>query len=137
MVAPLLPGIAGGATHPVIRVGHAVRSLLKDGTNQGGAAVSGPRVTELAHGLGYRAARHQPLPPLGTLPAVRTAASALDAVQVIDAQEGGIQERLGRLTAFPGWTAAATTDPDTARAELTQWSPPPSTGTPLMDTASR
>ncbi|HWM38285.1 MAG TPA: hypothetical protein VNS49_14330, partial [Streptomyces sp.] len=35
----LLPGIAAGATHGVIRVGHAVRALLADET--------GPRVTEL------------------------------------------------------------------------------------------
>ncbi|WP_405642816.1 questin oxidase family protein [Streptomyces uncialis] len=116
----LLPGIAGGATHPVIRVGHAVRSLLEDESTQGRASRSGPRVAELAHGLGYWAARHQTLPPLGTLPGARTAAAALDAVPAIDVQEGGIQERLGRLTAFPGWPAAATNDPDTARAALTQ-----------------
>src|SRR3569833_107091 len=49
----LLPGSAAGATHGVIRVGHAVRSLLDLET--------GPRVTELAHGLAYWAARWQPL----------------------------------------------------------------------------
>ncbi|UQS32667.1 DUF4243 domain-containing protein [Streptomyces fradiae] len=56
----LLPGIAGGATHPVIRVGHAVRTLLT-------GEETAPRVTELAHALGYWAARHQPLPPLTLL----------------------------------------------------------------------
>ncbi|NYV78195.1 questin oxidase family protein, partial [Streptomyces sp. UH6] len=42
----LLPGIVAGATHPVIRVGHAVRALLEYGENAA-------RVTELAHGLAY------------------------------------------------------------------------------------
>ncbi|NEB76103.1 questin oxidase family protein, partial [Streptomyces sp. SID14478] len=51
----LLPGIAAGATHPVIRVGHAVRTLLT-------GEPTAPRLAELAHGLGYWAARHQPLP---------------------------------------------------------------------------
>ncbi|MFV2120929.1 questin oxidase family protein, partial [Streptomyces sp. Act-28] len=64
----LLPGIAGGATHPVIRTGHAVRTLLTTGP-------TAPRVTELAHALGYWAARHQPLPPLTALDAGPTAGS--------------------------------------------------------------
>ncbi|WNI24274.1 questin oxidase family protein [Streptomyces sp. ITFR-16] len=48
----LLPGIAAGATHPVIRVGHSIRTLLDGERNA-------PRTTELAHGLGYWAARHR------------------------------------------------------------------------------
>src|SRR5690349_6350455 len=40
----LLPGIAAGATHGVIRVGHAVLSLR--------AAETAPRIAELAHALG-------------------------------------------------------------------------------------
>ncbi|GHF59562.1 hypothetical protein GCM10010218_46390 [Streptomyces mashuensis] len=51
----LLPGIAGAATHPAIRTGHAVRALLTDGEDA-------PRVAELAYALGYWAARHVPLP---------------------------------------------------------------------------
>ncbi|MZE76885.1 DUF4243 domain-containing protein, partial [Streptomyces sp. SID5475] len=50
----LLPGLYGGATHPVIRVGHAVRTLTERGETS-------PRVAELAHGLGYWAARHHPV----------------------------------------------------------------------------
>ncbi|MDG4862808.1 questin oxidase family protein, partial [Streptomyces sp. T-3] len=69
----LLPGIAAGATHPAIRVGHAVRTLL-------GGDTSAPRIAELAHGLGYWAARHQPLPELGTLAPASDAASGLAAV---------------------------------------------------------
>ncbi|AGP55553.1 hypothetical protein M271_20035 [Streptomyces rapamycinicus NRRL 5491] len=111
----LLPGIAGGATHPVIRVGHAVRTLLDDpGTT------AAPRTAELAHALGYWAARHAPLPPLRQQPgpASGSAADALGAVQPIADQSGGIRERLARLTAFPTWPPTAprpsrTTDTDT------------------------
>ncbi|MEK8108762.1 questin oxidase family protein [Micromonospora sp. M12] len=51
----LLPGIAAGATHGVIRVGHAVRALDGDGENW-------QRLTELGQALGYWAARWQPIP---------------------------------------------------------------------------
>lgn len=108
----LLPGIAGGATHPVIRVGHAVRTLLT-------AEETTPRVTELAHALGYWAARHQPLPPLTALAPAPTAAAALDAVPAVPDQAGGIRHRLAQLTALPRW-GTAPGDPDTARERLTE-----------------
>ncbi|MEV7401618.1 questin oxidase family protein [Streptomyces sp. NPDC091267] len=107
----LLPGIAAGATHPVIRVGHAVRALLTAGENA-------PRVAELAHGLGYWAARHQPLPPLSSLAPAADAAAALDAVARVPDQSGGIRDRLGQLTAFPLWPRRPVTDADLARARL-------------------
>lgn len=107
----LLPGIAAGATHPVIRVGHSVRTLLE-------APENAPRVTELAHALGYWAARHQPLPPLSSLAPAADAASALDAVTPVPDRSGGIRNRLGQLTAFPAWPGHAVDDPDTARARL-------------------
>jgi len=56
----LLPGIAAGATHRVIRVGHAVRALLDNETAR--------RVAELGQGLAYWAARWQPLAPPGAGP---------------------------------------------------------------------
>ncbi|MFF3775380.1 questin oxidase family protein [Streptomyces sp. NPDC002232] len=102
----LLPGIAGGATHPVIRTGHAVRTLLT--TDE-----TAPRRAELAHALGYWAARHQPLPPLAPLAAAPTAAAALDAVPPVPEQDGGIRARLAQLTAFPVWGEA----PDPAAAK--------------------
>ncbi|MFJ8696009.1 questin oxidase family protein [Streptomyces roseolilacinus] len=108
----LLPGIAGGATHPVIRVGHAVRTLLT-------TEETAPRVTELAHALGYWAARHQPLPPLTTLAAAPTAAAALDAVPSVPDQTEGIRHRLAQLTALPGW-GAAPGGPDAARGLLAE-----------------
>ncbi|MGV9315462.1 questin oxidase family protein [Streptomyces sp. NPDC003691] len=93
----LLPGIAGGATHPVIRVGHAVRTLLT-------TEETAPRTAELAHALGYWAARHAPLPAgLRFTPAPGTAAEALDAVAAVPDQSGGITSRLDQLTALPGW----------------------------------
>ncbi|MGP4112677.1 questin oxidase family protein [Streptomyces sp. 4N509B] len=93
----LLPGIAAGATHPVIRVGHAVRVLLGEGENA-------PRVAELAHGLGYWAARHQPLPSdVAALPAPTEASGALRAVPRVADQSGGINGRLAQITALPAW----------------------------------
>ncbi|MFE5595332.1 questin oxidase family protein [Streptomyces sp. NPDC056549] len=107
----LLPGIAGGATHPVIRTGHAVRTLLT-------TEETAPRRAELAHALGYWAARHQPLPPLAPLAAAPTAAAALDAVPPVPEQDGGIRARLAQLTAFPVWGEAP--DPGTAEELLTE-----------------
>ncbi|WP_432125939.1 questin oxidase family protein [Streptomyces sp. bgisy082] len=109
----LLPGIAAGATHPVIRTGHAVRTLLA--SPRGATA---PRLAELAHALGYWAARHQPLPPLAPLAAAPTAAAALDAVPLVPERDGGIRHRLAQLTAFPVWGAAP--DPETAKARLVE-----------------
>lgn len=52
--ARLAPGLMAGATHGPIRTAHAARALA--------AAETEPRLRELAHGLGYWAARYQPLP---------------------------------------------------------------------------
>jgi hypothetical protein len=91
----LLPGIAAGSTHGVIRVGHAVRAL------RGGAGE--PARDELAHGLAFWAARYLPLPcarPRGTLPA----AVALDRVTRLADQTGFIAHRAARLATTAGWT---------------------------------
>ncbi|MEU5639741.1 questin oxidase family protein [Streptomyces milbemycinicus] len=131
----LLPGIAGGATHPVIRVGHAVRTLLDEthpaaGLQGAGAhspadeLATGPRAHELAHALGYWAARHAPLPPLDRLPgpAPRTAAEAMAAVPRVANQSGGIRDRLAQITTFPVWPgpASGALGPDQARELLTE-----------------
>lgn len=96
----LLPGIAAGATHGVIRVGHAVRALLD--------AETGPRVAELGQGLAYWAARWQPLaaPGIGPYP-VTDPRTALDAVPRVPDQRFGIRARLAQLADLPGWPAAA------------------------------
>ncbi|MEV5971714.1 questin oxidase family protein [Streptomyces sp. NPDC051921] len=108
----LLPGMYGGSTHPVIRVGHAVRTLLA-------GEVTGPRLTELAHGLGYWAARHRPVADLVPLPGADNPAAALDAVPPIAGQDGGFPDRLARVTHLPVW-AASVTDPDTAYERLAE-----------------
>jgi hypothetical protein len=95
----LLPGIAAGSTHGVIRVGHAVRALR---------AVDQDRVaaTELGYGLAFWAARSRTLPgvtaPAGALPA----SAALAAVPRLAEQHGFIAHRLDRLAELPGWPAA-------------------------------
>ncbi|CAM5290030.1 hypothetical protein SAVIM338S_00284 [Streptomyces avidinii] len=108
----LLPGIYGGSTHPVIRVGHTVRTLLK-------GAGSTPRVTELAHGLGYWAARHHPLSGIDWRPDAAEAREALASVSAISDPEGGFPHRLARVGRLPAW-AAGVTDPDEARRRLAE-----------------
>ncbi|WP_411082682.1 questin oxidase family protein [Streptomyces sp. cmx-18-6] len=107
----LLPGIAAGATHAVIRVGHSVRTLL-DGEE------TAPRVRELAHALGYWAARSQPLPELERLAPAPDAAAALDRVPLVAEQAGGIRNRFAQLTGFPDWPGQVPDGPAAARAAL-------------------
>ncbi|MEU2542565.1 questin oxidase family protein [Streptomyces iakyrus] len=107
----LLPGMYGGSTHPVIRVGHAVRALE--------AHENAPRLAELAHGLGYWAARHRPVPGIAALPAAPSAARSLDAVPPLTDPRGGFPDRLAAVRRLPLW-ADDVTDPDTARARLTE-----------------
>lgn len=95
----LLPGIAAGATHGVIRVGHAVRALREQETPA--------RVAELGQALAYWAARWQPLAPAGRGPYRSTdPRSALDAVPRVPDQRFGIRTRLAQLADLPGWPAA-------------------------------
>jgi hypothetical protein len=134
----LLPGISAAATHGVIRVGHAVRTLLDDEQRRAApepaahaSAVpaspgpvpapdpASPRVVELAHALGYWAARHSALPRLRTLPAGESYEAGLAAVPRIGDQSGGIRERLARLTALPARTEIRT-GTHTATAEATE-----------------
>jgi hypothetical protein len=116
----LLPGIAAGATHGVIRVGHAARTLLTEEPSASDAAVG-----ELAQALGYWAARWQPLPvsarPAGALPA----AAALAGVPRIPDRTGGFRAgvaQLGDLAGWPGAVAAAraAAGPDEARERLVE-----------------
>jgi hypothetical protein len=94
----LLPGIAAGATHGVIRTGHAVHTLLN-------GEADGPRLTELGQALGYWATRWQPVPaaaPSGTA----IPGDALGRVPRVPDQNQGIRYRLGQLTDLPEWTRA-------------------------------
>ncbi len=105
----LLPGMYGGSTHPVIRVGHAVRGLSSQET--------APRLAELAHGLGYWAARHHAAPGAAPVPGAASAAGALDAVPAVAVREGGFPQRLARVSRLPVWAPAPAT-PQEARARL-------------------
>jgi hypothetical protein len=107
----LLPGMYGGSTHPVIRVGHAVRALE--------AAQNAPRLAELAHGLGYWAARHHPVSGIALVPGAPSAARSLDAAPAIEPARGGFPDRLAAVRRLPVW-ADDVTDPDTARARLAE-----------------
>ena len=107
----LLPGLYGAATHPVIRVGHAVRALEGE--------ESAPRLAELAHALGYWAARHRPVSGVAPLPGAPSAARSLDAVPAITSESVTFPARLTAVRALPVW-ADDVTDPDTARVRLTE-----------------
>jgi hypothetical protein len=93
----LLPGIVAGATHGVIRVGHAVRVLLTEQPTE-------PRIAELGHGLGYWAARWALVPGVVAPAGDRNTAAALADVPRLPDQTGGIQERLARLADLGGWS---------------------------------
>jgi Questin oxidase-like len=109
----LLPGIAAGATHGVIRVGHAVRALLDDETP--------PRVGELGQGLAYWAARWQPMAPAGHGPYRSTdPRSALDAIPRVPDQRFGVRNRLAQLADLPGWPEAAGQVPGQMQGEVRQ-----------------
>jgi hypothetical protein len=113
----LLPGIAAGATHGVIRVGHVVRNLLDSDADDPVAD------TELAHALAYWAARSRTVPgvlaPAGGL----GPAEALDAVPHLAEQHGPIAGRLDRLAGLDGWPGSVAAlrpaaDPDEVLTRL-------------------
>lgn len=112
----LLPGIVAGATHGVIRVSHAVRTLLSG--DESPAAV-----TELAHGLAFWAARMRAVPgavdPAGSMEML----DALDAIPRIPSQQGTVAVRFGQLAELPAWPTSlralrAPSGPEDARAQL-------------------
>jgi len=95
--ATLAPALCASATHGVIRVSHAVRSLSE--------AESPGRLRELAEGLGYWAACYQTLPTAasGAGPAARAGAAIARVPVVPEAQRhftGTIVSSLGALSAF-------------------------------------
>jgi Questin oxidase-like len=95
----LIPGIAAGATHGVIRVGHAVENLLT-GNEQPES------INELAHGIAYWAARCQHIPHAAQPTGHRHTDTALSQVPRVADQSGGIRERLAQLDTLTGWPAS-------------------------------
>jgi hypothetical protein len=93
----LLPGIVAGATHGVIRVGHAVRTLLSGDEDP-------VVVTELANGLAFWAARSLAVPG-ATAPTGRLdPAAAVAALPRIADQSGTVAARFGQFADVPGWS---------------------------------
>jgi hypothetical protein len=114
----LLPGIVAGATHGVIRVGHAVRALFADDIDS-----RGPAVAELAHGLAFWAARFQAVPGTAAPAGRLDAATALQGIPALAVQHGTVATRLARLPDTDGWTSGLTAlrapaTPDEAQAIL-------------------
>ncbi|MFC4336456.1 questin oxidase family protein [Salininema proteolyticum] len=106
----LLPGIAAGATHGVIRVGHAVRIAREAGANE-------VTLEELAQALAYWAARWQPVVDPRTPRGEAELLDALKAVGPIKHREHGILTRLEQLEETPTWrtdqeAAAPAADPE-------------------------
>lgn len=102
VVPTLAPGLVGAAFHGVIRAGHAVRAVQ--------ARDNAVRRAELAHGLGYWAARSMTLPgAIGSNPRRgHGVASLLAAVPRIESPklEGTIARRFGALSDLPGFAEA-------------------------------
>jgi hypothetical protein len=98
----LLPAIASGATHGLIRTGHAVRTV-RAGDN------SAEAVDEIAHALGYWASRAIFVPGLAAPAGSLDAAAALAALPRLPDRSGVIRERFARLADLPAWTPALTT----------------------------
>ncbi|MFI1970671.1 questin oxidase family protein [Streptomyces cinnamoneus] len=96
----LLPGIAGAAAHPVIRVGHAVRTLTQDGESE-------HRTGELAHALGYWAARHQLLPTAVNPSGDAAPHTALAALPRIADQHVLPTDGYAQLAGTPHWLETA------------------------------
>jgi hypothetical protein len=99
-VGRLAPGICASATHGVIRVGHAARSLAE--------SESPRRVRELADALASWASTYQELPTNGGRPARRTGPrDAITSVAVVPAElrrfSGTITSSLDALGEFPAF----------------------------------
>src|SRR5262249_44807889 len=97
--ARLLPGIAAGTTHGVIRTGHVVRALLA-------GAESPPTLDELAHALAFWAARAQSMPAAAAPAGRRDPLAALDALPRIPDQQGTVSARFGQLAELTDWPAS-------------------------------
>jgi hypothetical protein len=98
-VARLAPAFCASATHGVLRVGHAVRSLED--------AETPARRRELARGLAYWAAAYQTLPAGGDAPVATTPRAAIGRVPLVPEAErrftGTIVSSLEALAAFPAF----------------------------------
>jgi Questin oxidase-like len=115
----LLPGLFARLTHGLIRTAHAVRNV---------AAAAEPneiQLRELARGLAYWAARHQPLPGSAHLTGSRTVADAVAGLarRPAEAAERNPGERLRTLGTQDAYRVAlddlAVGEPDWLLSEMT------------------
>ncbi|WP_415854231.1 hypothetical protein [Sinomonas sp. G460-2] len=95
----LLPAIASGATHGLIRTGHAVRNIVEG--NRSEAAVH-----ELSNALGYWAARAIYVPGVAAPAGELDADAALAGLPRLPNQSGVIRDRFSRLAGLASWTPA-------------------------------
>ncbi len=108
----LLPGMYGGSTHPVIRVGHAVRTL-----EAGGATAPASPSSRTASATGPPGTtRHRPRRAAGRRERGRRPGRG---AALADRTDGGFPARLGRVRALPVW-AASVDGPEEARRRLTE-----------------
>ncbi|NHN55689.1 questin oxidase family protein [Calidifontibacter sp. DB0510] len=109
----LLPGIAAGATHGVIRVGHAVAALE--------VVENEPRIEEFGHALAYWAARWLPVPVVRPQGGADPAA-AISGVPAVGDQRFGIRSRIAQLDDEFASAAAkfAAGEPGQERAKVEQ-----------------
>lgn len=132
----LLPGVAAGATHGIIRTSHAARSLatLETSAEAAGGATgektapvaTGPRLDELANGLGYWAAAYFEIPGAAPAKGNLDLRAAVRGLPVLTTPVPGnmISARLkAGLAGEPGFgravtALAAAAGPDAAQAGL-------------------
>lgn len=95
----LLPGVLAGATHGLIRTGHAVRALRE--------VDNVVRRVELGQALAYWAARWQPVPGAAGRTGRLPVGEALDAVPWLEpGAHEGVRARVAALAVHPAWSSA-------------------------------
>lgn len=115
----LLPGMAGAATHGLIRTAHATRSIQEQATP--------PRLRELADALAYWAATFQALPSSDRFVRSRRVGPALRRLADLSAgltPSGLISAALPAASDIPGFAGSARAvtlpdDPEVALSEMT------------------
>ncbi len=115
----LLPGMAGAATHGLIRTAHATRSLQEQATP--------PRLHEFADALAYWAATFQAIPGDGSFVRSRRVGTALRQLADLSAgpsPPGLISAALPTVSDIPGFAGSARAvtlpdDPEVALSEIT------------------